>query len=263
MEGIAATSSIIQRSLQEDYVYTGLIPFLPPCVDPERFHPRDVVKDDEVWEFLSELSGLPPAEIRGSKIITEISRTDRTKRKDVLIRAFARTQSVFPKSFLIVSIDESHPELAAELHSLLDELGVAGRTAAIGSVWEILPTLYAITDVYCTPSVMEGFGMAAQEAAATGVPVVASHLVPFAAEYLLGDAGQHDRPGGPTEINFGEGTIVVPAEDVDGFTEALTTLLKDDGMRMAMGARALEITIPEFTWQSRTRAFLEAIEGLV
>ena len=49
--------------------------------------------------------------------------------------------------------------------------------------------LYNATSVYCTPSVMEGFGMSAQEAAATARPVVASNLVPFVCEYLVGRPG--------------------------------------------------------------------------
>lgn len=260
LDGIAATSPVIRDSLVDDYAYSGSITFLPPSVDPERFHLRDVAEDDEVWSFLSEHSGLTPEEIRKSKIVIEISRTDQTKRKDVLIRAFAQLQQELPDSFLIISIDESHQELAEELHKLIDDLGVRDLVATLGSVWDILPTLYAVSDVYCTPSVMEGFGMAVQEAAATGVPAISSQLVPFATEYLFGktrEASSLDEPG--KRIEIGEGAVIVQADDVEGFGMALEVLLKDEDLRKSMGERAYQITIPDFTWESRTRAFLDEI----
>ena len=255
---IAATSPAIRESLVYEYHFAGLIPFLPPCVDPGRFYPRKTAEDDPVWQFLSEHSALSPNELRDSKIVIEISRTDRTKRKDVLIRAFAGVLKEIPEGFLIVSIDESHPVLARELFALLEEQGVRKRTAAIGSVWEILPSLYGVSDVYCTPSVMEGFGMAVQEAAASGVPAVASHLVPYAREYLLGDIGIDISPDGPgDEIVTGEGAMIVRANDVDGFIAALVKILRHEVLRTRMGERAYAITIPDFTWKSRTQAFLQ------
>jgi glycosyltransferase involved in cell wall biosynthesis len=120
--------------------------------------------------------------------------------------------------------------------------------------------VYAVTDVYCTPSIMEGFGMSAQEAAATGVPIVASDRVPFATEYLLGKSPDEiflegsDRP-----LKVGEGAVVVPADHVEGFADALGMLLSDE-RRKAMGKRALELTVPAFTWQKRVSDFLDALE---
>jgi glycosyltransferase involved in cell wall biosynthesis len=128
----------------------------------------------------------------------------------------------------------------------------------------MLPTLYAVTDVYCTPSVMEGFGMSAQEAAATGVPVVASHLVPFATEYLLGEEVEHffdqsDFVGGSLPVKRGRGAVVVRADDVNGFAHALEMLLTDDDLRKEMGENAYHITIPYFTWRNTVTAFLDGI----
>ena len=183
--------------------------------------------------------------MRKRKIVTEISRTDTTKRKDVLIEAFAIVQQRVPDSLLVVSIDDSEQGLAEELRGLTYTLPphVQKHVAIVGSVWDVLPTLYAVTDVYCTPSVMEGFGMTAQEAAATSVPVVASHLVPFATEYL----------------SPSQGAMVVQADDVDGFAHALETLLTDDDLRAEMGRNAYRITVPYFTWQNQVPAFLDEI----
>jgi glycosyltransferase involved in cell wall biosynthesis len=163
---------------------------------------------------------------------------------------------------LAVSIDDTEKELSAELRSLIDELGIASHTLILGYVWEQLPDIYAVTDIYCSPSVMEGFGMSVQEAAATQVPVVGSHLIPFVTEYLLGEDVEEISPrgDGSAPLRLGEGAIVVPADDVAGFAYALETLLSDGALRRQMGKRAYEITVPYFTWSNLTRRFLEAID---
>lgn len=257
LDGIGATSSAIRESLKKDYGYETDL-FLPPCVDTERFHSREIGEGDPIWNFLSEASSLSAEEIRKRKIVTEISRTDTTKRKDVLIKAFAAAHREVPESLLLVSVDFSREALAGELKALVRQEGVEDSVVMVGSVWEYLPKLYAVTSVYCTPSVMEGFGMAIQEAAATGVPAVASHLVPFAVEYLLGqDVHERVVEGSKNPIRQGEGAFVVEADDVAGFAAALTLALKDEVLREKMSQRAYDITIPYFTWRSMVVAFLK------
>jgi glycosyltransferase involved in cell wall biosynthesis len=265
LDAIAATSSTISRALREDYAYAQEPLFLPPCIDTDRYHPRDVPESHAIWELLAERSGLSPKDVRGRKIVTEISRTDTTKRKGVLLKAFAQAHQNGPDSLLVVSIDEQEETLAGSLKGLIRDLGLRGSIAPVGYIWDELPALYAVTDIYCTPSVMEGFGMSAQEAAATGAAVVASDRVPFATEYLLGGLageGCHEIPveGSNQPLKVGQGAIVVSADDVPGFTQALEMLLRDDERRTAMGERAYQITIPTFTWQSRVTDFLEALD---
>ena len=151
--------------------------------------------------------------------------------------------------------------LHRELWALIGNLGIASHVAVMGNIWEWLPDLYAVTDVYCSPSVMEGFGMSAQEAAASGVPVVASHLVPFVTEYLLGDAVEVcEFEGNSQPVKRGEGAVVVQADDVNGFACALEMLLTNDRLRKELGENAYRITIPRFTWRNTVPAFLDEID---
>jgi glycosyltransferase involved in cell wall biosynthesis len=260
LDGVAATSEIIKRVLAEDYGYRGPDLFLPPCVDTERYCPREIAGDDEVWPFLSRHCGLPPAVLRRCKIVTEISRTDTTKRKDVLIRAFAQAHQRVPDSLLLVSIDDNQQDLARELRTLIYDLNRGDHVAVVGSVWDWLPRLYAVTSIYCTPSIMEGFGMSAQEAAATGVPVVASHLVPYVTGYLLGSDPKEVPLGEElSPLLVGSGAIVVPADDIEGFAFALEMLLTDEDRRRSMGQSAYEITVPYFTWKNMVTLFVQAL----
>ncbi len=258
LDGVAATSNTIRKSLFEDYgCATDL--FLPPCVETGRFYPRQVADDDPIWTFLADHSALSVEELRRSRIVTEISRTDRTKRKDLLIRAFATMLQEIEDAVLVLTVDPNAQPLSGELDSLAESLNVKHRIIRLGFVRERLPSLYAVSQVYCTPSVMEGFGMSVQEAAASGVPAVTSDLVPFAVEYLLGDAvrvveGTEQKP----RIREGAGAIVVEANHTEAFARALIRILGDDERRQRMGAAAREITVPHFTWDHMMAKFTAA-----
>ena len=260
VDGTAATSGMIREMLSAEYDYHGKVFWLPPCINTERFYPRKVDRGDQIWEFLGSQVGLTAEQVQGRKIITEVSRTVANKRKDVLIKAYAIIKHEYPDTLLVVSIDEQEVELAQQLHSLIDDLGLKKEVVPVGSIWDLLPTLYAVTDVFCTPSVVEGFGMTPQEAAATKVAVVSSDGVPFATEYLLGVEFQEVSLPEDLErtVRVGQGAIVVPKDDVEGFGFALAMLLADDDLRLQLGVQGYQITIPDFTWEQVTRNFLKA-----
>jgi len=260
LDGIAATSSLIRTSLRDDYGHESRL-FLPPCIDTVRFRPHRVANDDPLWSLLSSASGLEQTDVRRRRLVTEISRTDTTKRKDVLIRAFAQARVAHPDTLLVVAIDKTEARLAAELRELITTLGLPPDVAVVGNVWDHLPALHAATYVYCSPSIMEGFGMAVEEAAASSVPVIGSDRIPFVVEHLLGTAmeGGQAAAGGPSGLRVGAGAVVVPADDVAGFAQALELLLADRELRDEMGRRAYEITVPDFTWPTIVDKLLEDI----
>jgi len=260
---IAATSSLIRSSLQNDYNYAkDKLLFLPPCVKTEKFRPMDISGNHEIWNFLKGISnGLSVEELQNGKIITEISRTDQTKRKDVLIKAFAELNKKHPDTILVAAIDKSAPDLYKELTGLAKKLGVEKQVIALGHEPKQVPYLYNITEAYCSPSIMEGFGMSVQEAAASRVPVIGSTRIPFVKEYLIGDNPEKISYEGMTgqPLLKGKGGFLVEADDVAGFTKAMEMLIGDDKLRKAMGDRAYDITIPYFTWEEMTKRLFATV----
>lgn len=257
---VGTTSDAITKCLTEYFNNSDNLIFLPPCVDTDVFYHRDC-HDDKLWNYLAEHSTLSKESLKKHKIITEISRTDTTKRKDVLIKAFAKVLKKHPDTILVLTLDSHNNSIGQDLEKLIQDEGVSDKVIKVGNVLSMLPALYSITDIYCSPSIMEGFGMAVQEAAATKVPVVGSNLIPFVKEFLQGKASLPVQTEGNGTVQVGEGSIMVEADDIEGFCAAITYLLDNDSLRKSMGNRAFEITIPYFTWFKRTSAFLNLATG--
>lgn len=93
-------------------------------------------------------------------------------------------------------------------------------------------------DIFCLPSYREGFGSSVLEAAAAGVPSVASRI------YGLTDA-----------VEDGVSGVLVPAGDASALAAALATLLSDRQACRAMGQAARTRALERF---SRARI----VEGL-
>ena len=258
VDAVVATSDVIRRSLSDDYGVTADL-LIPPGVDPARYRPRG---DDEcpgMWEYLAETLGRPVEEVAGRPVVIEVSRTDTTKRKDVLLEAFAATRQHVPDALLALTIDETDGALRDRLLEQIGDLGLVDDVVVLGSVWDRLPCLYAMSAAYCTPSVMEGFGMSAAEAAASGLPVIASDLVPFAVEYLLGGEPVSVPVPGTPGLLVGDAGIVAPADSVEAFAAALTMVLTDRALASRLGTAARAVVIPALTWDHLTAGLLHRI----
>ena len=95
-----------------------------------------------------------------------------------LVTAMATVQALDPRLQLVVAGGETlfdYREYRREVDEVAMRLGV--RMQVLGAVDnDELPSLVAAADVFAFPSTKEGFGLAAMEALAAGVPVVAREL---------------------------------------------------------------------------------------
>lgn len=104
---------------------------------------------------------------------------------------------------------------------------------------------YRTADIFCLPSLEEGFGLVVAEAMAAGLPVVATDAT--AAVELV-------RPG--------VDGLTVPAGDDAALKDALETLIADKPGREAMGAAARD-RIGEFTWDATAARAVAAYRRLI
>ena len=161
-----------------------------------------------------------------------------------LIRAMARVRERHPGARLeIAGSGPLHDELMREVRTLRLEDSVA----LLGWRSDLAPLLER-WDVYAQPSVVEPFGIAALEAMAAGLPVVAttgSGLQEFV---------EHGRSG-----------WLVPPADSEELSERLTSLLADPEMRAAMGeagrSRARDRFSPEKMVSSIRSVYENVLSG--
>ena len=121
-------------------------------------------------EWRRALQAQPAASTRFT--ILSVGRFYRRKRVDVLLRAAAALRGRIPD--LQVRIVGDGP-CAPALHSLARQLKLEEAVVWLGDVSRAdLAREYNRCDIFCLPSVQEGFGIVLLEAMAAGKPIVAS-----------------------------------------------------------------------------------------
>jgi N-acetyl-alpha-D-glucosaminyl L-malate synthase BshA len=103
--------------------------------------------------------------------VIHISNFRPVKRIDAVMDVFARISRAVPARLLLVG---DGPELGTA-YRLGRELEIAPLVESLGAQEDVIPLLSA-ADVFLLPSAQESFGLAALEAMACEVPVVASNV---------------------------------------------------------------------------------------
>jgi glycosyltransferase involved in cell wall biosynthesis len=164
-----------------------------------------------------------------------------TKSVDVLIRSMSELSEAVPNVRL--SVVGQGPE-RRRLERLAWSLGLADRVRFHGWVpAEVRDALLGSAWVACCPSRFEGWGLVCMEAAARGLPVVASDVAGLRESVLHGETG-----------------LLVPWGDPHALAEALARLLGDARLREQMG-EAGRRWAAEHSWDASARAFAGLLGG--
>ncbi len=154
-------------------------------------------------------------------IITYLGRVDGEKHLSVLIRAFARIVSVKDAHLLIVGSGTD----MENLKGLSRELGLSDKTTFTGRVSdEDKFELHRIGTVFCMPSPAELQSIAALEAMASGLPIVAVDAG------ALKELCQNGRNG-----------YLCEKDDDEQIAESLLSIISDSGLRAKMAKESLAI----------------------
>jgi N-acetyl-alpha-D-glucosaminyl L-malate synthase BshA len=150
------------------------------------------------------------------KIVVHVSNFRPVKRIDAVVSVFDRIRKRVPAHLLLVG---DGPELNTA-YRMARELGIMSLIHAVGAQEEVLPLL-SVSDVFLLPSAQESFGLAALEAMACEVPVVASHV-----------------GGLPEVIEHGVSGFLHPPEALDDMAESAVALLTNAELHQAVAERA-------------------------
>jgi glycosyltransferase involved in cell wall biosynthesis len=168
-------------------------------------------------------------DIRNKKLILFLGRVDPKKGLDLLALAFAKVQAQFPQTHLIVAGQDNIGFLPTAQSYFaegrcLDAVTFTGMLSG-----SLKYAALAAANVYVAPSYSEGFSMSVLEGMASGLPCVIT-------------AG----------CNFPEAAAAQAAHvvniDADELANALIECLKHPQQAKAMGGRARELILGQYTW---------------
>lgn len=194
----------------------------------------------ERWRALFAAAPRRPA--RGPVILC-VARMYPRKRIGDLLEAAALLSRRIPDARVRIVGSGPEWEAVARLHSAL---GLDGTVALLGDLpRDRLAEEYASADLFCLPSVQEGFGIVFLEAMAAGLPMVACRAAAI-----------------PEVVEDGVTGVLVAPKDPAALAGALEALLASPGRARAMGeagCRAVAAYAPE-----RVAArFLDAVRSIL
>ncbi|MBK1660139.1 glycosyltransferase family 4 protein [Paracraurococcus ruber] len=159
------------------------------------------------------------------------------KGHDVLLRALAGMPDL-DWTLTVAGAEGRNPVHAQGLLALAEELGIARRVTFAGEVdGAALEALYAGADLFALATWWEGYGMAAAEALARGLPLAIT-------------AG-----GAIADLVPMEAGAVSPPGDVVSLTKALRRMIIDTEMRAEMAEAAWQAGQRLPRWPDRAAAF--------
>ncbi len=149
-----------------------------------------------------------------AKIVIHVSNFRPVKRVSSVIEIFNRVRQSVPAHLVLVG---DGPDLSAAERQARD-LGISARVHVVGEQEAVQPLL-SVSDVFLLPSAQESFGLAALEAMACEVPVVASNV-----------------GGLPEVVEHGVSGVLHPPDAIAEMSDSVVALLRDDAGRQRMGA---------------------------
>lgn len=202
---VTAVSAHLANQTRHDFRIDGPIEVVPNFVDATRFHPS---RRNEALR----------AKLLGDEefLVGHLSNFRAVKRVNDVVRVFHRLQEQVSARLVLVGDGPERESVA----NLAGELGIKEKVQFLGFYRDV-PEVLAQLDLFILPSDYESFGLAALEAMACGVPVVAAN------------AG-----GLPEVIEDGVSGSLSPPRDVPSMVARSLTLLRDGVRRTEMAKAA-------------------------
>ena len=208
---------------------------------------RDITVIPNFLDCKSAPAGLQPGVARAllsagcESCVMHVSNFRPVKRARAVVEVFARIAAAVPSRLLLVG---DGPDLGEALDTAR-RLGVHNRVEALGEQDQVLPLL-SIADLFLLPSEQESFGLAALEAMACEVPVIASRV-----------GGLHE------VVEHGVTGFLHAPEDLEGMAQSGIRLLQDPEMHRQFAAEGRAVVTGRFCADLVVPMYEEFYEQLV
>ena len=208
-DAVTAVSEFLKQATYDNFSVQADVRVIYNFVDLERFQRQN---KDHFRKMVT--SG-------GEKIIIHTSNFRRVKRVQDVMRAFAKIREHIPARLLMVG-DGPERHGAEEL---CRELGFCSDVYFLGNQ-NMVEEIYSIGDLFMLPSENESFGLAALEAMACGVPVVASNAGGLPELVVNGVTG-YTSPIGDVDAMAQQALEILAPENWSRFSEAALAHAQD------------------------------------
>lgn len=227
---------------------------IPPGTDLTQFHPP---LEDEKISFVTQVERFLTQPDK--PLILALSRPDERKNILTLIEAYGLSKTLQQTANLLIiagsredirDMDSGAQSVLTNILLLIDTYDLYGKVAIPKShradeVPEIYRMAARSNGVFINPALTEPFGLTLLEAAASGLPLVATEN------------------GGPVDIiaNCKNGELVDPL-DKSAITQALLKLLLEPTAWQQASRNGIEGVRKHYSWQAHAHSYLQQIENL-
>jgi sucrose-phosphate synthase len=238
-----------------DYYDPDCMTVIPPGTNLGRFHPPEPGDRFPVLE-----KSVPFLRDPSKPLVLALSRPDERKNIPVLLEAFGRSPELQEAANLLLiagnrddirDLDSGAQQVLTQLLLDLDAYDLWGSVSlpkrhTVDEIAKVYQAVAAGRGVFINPALTEPFGLTLLEAAACGLPLVATEN------------------GGPVDIisNCRNGILVDPL-DADAIAQALLELLTDDERWHEASRNGLEGVRRHYTWEAHARRYVEKVGTLI
>jgi sucrose-phosphate synthase len=254
---ITSTRNEIEEQYELYDCYTPeKMAIIPPGTDLEQFHPPDASCNESVFaktllKFLHEPD---------KPMILAISRPDERKNIVGLLEAYGESPHLQAVANLVIvagnredirEMGDGSRDVLTELLLVADCYDLYGKVAlpkhhTAKDVASIYRLAAATQGVFINPALTEPFGLTLLEAAASGLPLVATEN------------------GGPVDIigNCRNGLLVDPLDN-KAIAEALLTILENPKLWQEFSVSGLQSVAKHYAWDTHAQTYLRKIQPLL
>lgn len=228
IDKIITVSHFLEEELMQKYfVKKDKIQVVYNGVDAERFNPN--LSGDSIKKLYK---------LRNCPIVLYFGRLSSYKGLQFLIKAIPSILQEVPDTKFLIGGAIRYD--VADLNQLIKSLNVKNSVVFTGYVADReVPKLYTACDVFCYPSLWEGFGLTPAEAQACGKPVVAFNNCAI-----------------PEVVKNGRTGLLVERKNVEALAEAIVSLLLDKERRVHMGLSGRARVLRLFSWDKAAQKTL-------
>lgn len=136
--------------------------------------------------------------------------------------------------------------VSSDFKPLLEKMSLQNVHIRGAVAGDVLAREYSAADIFCLPSIEEGYGLVIPQAMACGLPIVTTEVV-----------------GAVDLLTHGHEGLIVPPANAQALSAALEQLVEDAELRLSLGRNALEKAHSGQSWADYVQRTITCYKSLL